>query len=82
MNINDPQLLAAMARLNHNSDFIRVRDQYLSKLERDHTETCITAEHPAKAQGAVDAIRTILKDMKDSEEGYKRLTQNGEVPLP
>jgi hypothetical protein len=81
MNIQDPQLLAALARLENNPDFGKFQEQYLIPLFDNYVQQCIASDTPGKAQGACLAIQEIQEDLSTAREAFLRSENQREVPL-
>lgn len=82
MRLDDPQLLAALARLNENPDFRRFMNVYVQTLLADAMQLCVEAEHPARHQGAAQILQQIQHDLNEAEEAFYKVTRQGEIPLP
>lgn len=81
MRLDDPQLLAALARLESSNDFRKFTDIYLAGLEKEYLGICVASDSPARAQGAVQVLQEIRRDIGASGDAYLRLTELREVPL-
>lgn len=75
------QVLACLARLNRDGDFLKFRELYLNELFEEYVQFCIDAENPARVQGACQVLQRINTDLAEAEEAYQKIFHSGEVPL-
>jgi hypothetical protein len=79
--MQNKHLLASLARLDQNPDFVRFREIYLDCLLDEVVERCIEDEKPARHQGAAQIIKRIQSDLAEAEEAYYKIAEQGEIPI-
>lgn len=75
------QMLAAMARLDTDNDFVKFRELFLEPMLEEYVQYCIDSESPARAQGAAQVLQRILREVGEAADAFYRLSKQQEIPL-
>lgn len=71
MRINDPDLLAAIARLSTNRDFMAVMEKVIQKEYDNAIESCIREENPGRYQGKAEFLKDFIATVEGAREAAR-----------
>ena len=71
MRINDEDLLAAIARLSTNRDFVAVMENVFQKEYDNAIESCIREEKPGRYQGKAEFLKEFISTVEGARDAYR-----------
>lgn len=71
MRISDQDLLAAIARLSTNRDFIDVMENLFQKEYDEAIERCIREDNPGRYQGKAEFLKEFIKTVDGARDAHR-----------
>ena len=71
MRINDKDLLAAIARLSTNRDFVAVMENIFQKEYDNAIESCIREENPGRYQGKAEFLKEFISTVEGARDASR-----------
>ena len=74
MRISDTELLASLARLSTNRDFVAVMENLFQKEYDNAIEACIREDNPGRYQGKAEFIKEFMSTVDGARDAHRSRT--------
>jgi hypothetical protein len=74
MRISDEDLLASLARLSTNRDFMAVMENLFKKEYDNAIESCIREEKPGRYQGKAEFLKDFISTVNGARDAHRSRT--------
>ena len=77
MRVDDTDLLACVARLSQNADFIQFMEKIVKKEYAEALQQCIIEDNPGRFQGKAGILQEIIETVDEARLVHRQRTTPG-----